>query len=95
MGRMGLESMGDEVKRQGLTLETALAWHFQANCYPPIPSVFIPTAKRAIERVNAGDNSALVKMPKGITHKVWGAKVPAYVLVDSLHLGALCNEEEF
>lgn len=95
MGRMGLEAFGAEAERQGMPIETALAWHFQANCYPPIPSVFIPTAKRAIQCVNAGKNDTLVKMPKGITHKTWGAKVPAYVLIDSLNLGALCNEEEF
>jgi len=95
MGRMGLEAFGEETKRQGLSIETALAWHFQSNCYPPIPSVFIPTAKRAIECVNAGENDSLVKMPKGVTHRHWGSKVPAYVLVDALNLGALCNEEEF
>ena len=41
MGRMGLEAFGDETKRQGLPIESALAWHFQSNCYPSIPLAFM------------------------------------------------------
>lgn len=75
-----------------LDLDTKLGWHFTSNCYPPIPSVMIEPAKAAIALAEEGESDKLVAMPEGVEHRVHGSAVPAWVLIQSLHLEAFVGE---
>lgn len=75
-----------------LDLDTKLGWHFTSNCYPPIPSVMIAPAKAAIALAEEGESDKLVAMPEGVEHRVHGSAVPAWVLIQSLHLEAFVGE---
>lgn len=69
-------------------LDAALHYHLTANHYPPIPTEMIPVAKSAIEAAAAGDYERLIELPGGITYKDGSTEVPAYTVIESLHLDA-------
>jgi len=77
----------------GLDLDTQLHWHFTTNCYPPVPLGMIPPAKAAIALAESGESDEMVEMPEGAQHRKYGSQVPAWVVIQSLHLAAFVGGE--
>lgn len=75
-----------------LDLDTKLGWHFTSNCYPPIPLMMIAPAKAAIALAESGESDEMVAMPEGAQHRKYGSQVPAWVIIQSLHLEAFVGE---
>lgn len=79
----------------GLDLETKLHWHFTSNCYPPVPLMMIAPAKAAIALVESGESDEMVEMPSGAEHRKYGSQVPAWVMIQSLHLDAFVSNDAY
>lgn len=69
-------------------IDAALSYHLTANHYPPVPTEMIPVAKSAIAAATIGDYEQLIELPGGVTYKDGSTEVPAYVVIESLHLDA-------
>jgi len=82
------------IAESGLELATQLHWHFTTNCYPPVPLEMVPVAEAAINLTNRGEADEMVAMPDGVEHRKYGTQVPAWVIVNSLHLGAFIESLE-
>jgi hypothetical protein len=78
----------------GLDLDLQLQWHFTSNCYPPIPLMMIAPAKTAIALAENGESDEMVQMPDGAEHRKYGSQVPAWVMIQSLHLEAFIASEQ-
>ena len=78
----------------GLDLDLQLQWHFTSNCYPPIPLLMIAPAKEAIALAENGEADEMVQMPDGAEHRKYGSQVPAWVMIQSLHLEAFISAEQ-
>ena len=84
MGRLQAEEMNELC-----SLEQALTWHLQSNHYPPVHLVFLPTAKKAIEKANAGEWDDVITLPNE-------RQLTVSSIVQQLHLDSfLVQEEEF
>ena len=94
MGTMGAIGMADEVGAGRISLRQALGWHLQSNHYPPHPAFMIDVAERAVRKARAGDLESKVRLPKGVEHRLYGRLVPAWAIIDSLHLDPYIDEEE-
>lgn len=81
---MGLMAAIDVADQMGVN-ETTIGWHFNHNCYPPVPAVMIDPALSAIAAFDTGDEVRLITLPDGVTYR-GDTVVPAYRLVDSFHL---------
>jgi hypothetical protein len=81
------------IAESGLDLETQIRWHFQSNCYPPIPSEMVVPAVAAIRLAADGESDKVVEMPSGVEHRKFGSYVPAWVVIQSLHLEAFVGGE--
>lgn len=70
-----------------LSLEAGLAYHLQANHYPPVPVAMVDACIDAIDAYHAEDFQKLIKLPEGIT---WRGEnfAPAHEIVDAHHLDA-------
>lgn len=90
MGRASLEGMLEMIDRN-----TALGWHLQSNHFPPHPAEMIPVAAAAIDATNVGDNNRLIDLFEGVTWRDGRSAVEAWRLVDSLHLDAFIEPDEF
>jgi hypothetical protein len=92
MGRISAESMMAATVDEFLTMEAAMHWHLQSNCYPAVPVEMVPICLKAIERINQGNPRKRIKLPNGVRYK--GASlVNPWDVVDSLCLDAFLNEE--
>jgi hypothetical protein len=92
MGLMSVLAMREA--GQQVSQDELIAWHFQGNCYPPIPLAWIKPAKRAIKLVSSGRSQDKVYLRR---HVKWcpKASVAAWKLVEAFHLeGFLDNEED-
>jgi len=92
MGSMQAMAMADEVEAGGTSLRAALTWHLRSNHYPPHPLFMVGVALRAVRKVEAGEIDARVRLPKGASHRRFGSLVPAWAIVDDLHLDAFISE---
>lgn len=81
MGRLAAEDMAANA-----SLETALQWHLEANCFPPIPEVY-DAALAAIIAVNDGEWDEEIALPEGVTWR-GHTTAPAWACVDGWHLEA-------
>lgn len=74
------------------SLDQALAWHFASNCYPPIPHILIPAAKRAIAKANRGDFNANIRLPAGVS---WRGKslAPVSACIEGWYLGVFISND--
>jgi hypothetical protein len=79
MGRLGAESMVEQTREMGLSIDAALSWHLQSNHFPPVSTAFIPVCKAAIEAVQNETPELKLEMPNGVTRT-------AAFIVDGLHL---------
>ena len=82
------------IAESGLDLDLQLQWHFTSNCYPPIPLLMIAPAKAAIALAESGESDEMVQMPDGAEHRKYGSQVPAWVMIQSLHLEAFISAEQ-
>lgn len=76
------------------SLDAGLRWHLESNHYPPLPLALLPVCKRAIALANHGKGNNRVKLPEGTTHRKYGKEVPAFVIIEELHLSPWVSEEE-
>jgi hypothetical protein len=53
----------------------------------------IGVAKAAIEAARNGDNHAGIELPEGVSHRIYGTEVPAWVIVDEFRLEGFIDEE--
>jgi hypothetical protein len=87
MGSLHAMVYANSVKDGSMDLDTALLIQLQSNHYPPIHSVFIPVAKRAIELANDGNWSQIIDMPNGRSLSVSS-------IIEQLHLDNFLDCEE-
>lgn len=94
MGGMHAMEYAESVESGELKLRTALLQHLQYNHYPPVPAEMVDPCIRAINKANAGEWDAKVRMPKGITYK-GKTLAPVSAMVENFHLDYfLANDEE-
>jgi hypothetical protein len=51
--------------KEMLDLNQLLHWHLQHNHFPPIHSIFVETAKEAIDLANQGEWEQRITLPNG------------------------------
>ena len=83
MGYMNALAMAGATDRH-----TALSWHLQANCYPPVHQAFLPVCEQAIDAALEDDWDREIEMPNGLV------RTAAYI-VDGLHLEAFLVEQDY
>jgi hypothetical protein len=88
MGYAGLMGM-----REAASEDVALEWHLTSNLYPAPPRVMFEVAKKAIEAARNGNNDERIALPDGVSHRVYGTEVPAWVIVDNFRLEGFIDEE--
>lgn len=69
-----------------------MGWHLQSNHFPPHPSTMIPVALAAVEHANNDEWDALVDLPEGVEHRVFGTQVPVHEIVSALHLDGFLDQ---
>lgn len=76
-----------------MPLEQALAWHLQANHYPPIPTSMVLPCSEAINAYWEDDLERAIELPEGVYYR--GEPVaPARAIIINHHLEAWCESEE-
>jgi hypothetical protein len=76
-----------------LSLEAGLAYHLQANHYPPVPVAMVDACIDAIDAYYDEDYGREINLPNGIS---WRGQVtaPAHAIVDAHHLDAWLVQDE-
>ena len=76
-----------------LSLEAGLAYHLQANHYPPVPVVMVQACIDAIDAYWEDDFGREINLPEGIK---WRGQTscPAHAIVDAHHLDAWLRDDE-
>lgn len=75
-----------------MPLEQALAWHLQANHYPPIPTSMVLPCSEAINAYWEDDLERAIELPEGVYYR--GEPVaPARAIIINHHLEAWCESE--
>jgi hypothetical protein len=82
---MGLTTAID--LEENLSLETGLAYHLQANHYPPVPVAMVDACIEAIDAYHEEDYNRLIELPAGITWR-GETSAPASAIADAHHLDA-------
>lgn len=90
MGSTVAEGMAGCVNEGLISLKEAVRYHLTANHYPPHPAEMVDVAIEAIENPDQE-----VEMPEGIEHHTYGKLVPAWVIIESLHLDCFIIQEEY
>jgi hypothetical protein len=85
LNAMGMAALTD--------LDTALRWHFQSNCFPPVPVQMVEPAKAAIAAVVDDEADQLIDLPEGVSHRRYGTQMPAGVFCDEMRLEAFVEYE--
>jgi len=80
-------SMLAQEMRDTLELDQLLHWHLQYNHYPPIHTIFIGTAKEAINLANQREWETTITLPNDRILTVAD-------IVDQLHLETFLDIEE-
>jgi hypothetical protein len=77
---------------EDLSLDAGLAYHLQANHYPPVPVSMVEPCIQAIDAYYEEDFDREINLPEGIS---WRGKTscPASAIVDAHHLDAWLPEE--
>ena len=79
---------------EDLSLEAGLAYHLQANHYPPVPVAMVQPCIDAIDAYYEEDYQRMIDLPGGI---LWRGQdsCPASAIVDAHHLDAWLPQEEY
>ena len=97
MGHTSAVGMKESVDEGLIPQSEALRWHLKYNHFPPYPEAMVAVAERAVEKANKGRWESCVRLPKEVSHRIYGRLVPVHVLVQSMHLEEFINpaEEDF
>jgi hypothetical protein len=78
---------------EDLSLEAGLAYHLQANHYPPVPVSMVQPCIEALDAYNEEAYNREINLPEGI---LWRGQTscPASAIVDAHHLDAWLIDEE-
>lgn len=82
---MGLTTAID--LEENLSLETGLAYHLQANHYPPVPVAMVQPCIDTIDAYHDEDYQRLIELPAGITWR-GETSAPASAIAEAHHLDA-------
>jgi hypothetical protein len=93
MGYTQAAGFAHEVALGTISLYTAIEYQLQHNHYPPVPSMMIPVAVKAVELAQAGDWDARVELPAGISYR-GAAAVTVGALIGALHLEPFVSDSE-
>lgn len=63
----------------GFLFEVVLREHLANNHFPPISSIYVPSALEAIEKADSGDRESMIELPNGIS-------LPVSQIIEELHL---------
>jgi hypothetical protein len=72
---------------EDLSLEAGLAYHLQANHYPPVPVAMVQPCIDAIDAFYDEDYERLIELPGDITWR-GQSSAPASAIADAHHLEA-------
>jgi hypothetical protein len=89
---MGLNTAID--LQENLSMEAGLAYHLQANHYPPVPVAMVQPCIDAIDAYFEEDYGRLIDLPGDITWR-GESQAPAHAIVDAHHLEAWLPQEEY
>lgn len=87
MGNLQSEDMARLTRAGAVDIDTALSWHLTSNHYPPVHPVFLPIAKEAIARANAGDWDSVLDLPNG-------KRLTVATIVEELHLDFFLEDDD-
>lgn len=76
-----------------LPLEQALAWHLQANHYPPIPKSMVLPCSEAINAYWEEDLERAIDLPEGVYYR-GESFAPARAIIINHHLDPWCAGDE-
>jgi hypothetical protein len=85
VGNLNAAAMAEAVGEGLVGLRSALAWHLQANHYPPVPTSMVEPSIAAIDAAVDEDWNRPIELPEGITYK-GHPTVPASALIEQHHL---------
>jgi hypothetical protein len=79
---------------EDVSLDAGLAYHLQANHYPPVPVSMVDACIEAIDAYYEEDYSREISLPEGV---FWRGQdtCPASAIVDAHHLDAWLPQEEY
>jgi len=72
---------------ENLSLETGLAYHLQANHYPPVPVAMVQPCIDAIDAFHEEDFDREINLPEGISWRGQNT-APASAIAEAHHLDA-------
>lgn len=73
-----------------MSLESKVSWHFQSNCYPPVPQFMVPIAVEAVMLAVEGNWDEVLELPEGVSYRDQ-SEVSVGAIVNSLHLDAFVD----
>jgi hypothetical protein len=78
---------------EDLSLDAGLAYHLQANHYPPVPVSMVDACIEAIDAYHEEDFDREINLPEGVS---WRGQTtcPASAIVDAHHLDAWLPQED-
>lgn len=78
---------------ENISIDAGLAYHLQANHYPPVPVSMVEPCIEAIEAYQNEDFDREINLPEGV---YWRNQTscPASAIVDAHHLDAWLPQEE-
>lgn len=88
MGRLAGQSMLDHAG-----FDRALAWHMQANLYPPPPDTMTPVAYQAIKACNEGEIDRPIDLPAGVRYR-GQPTAQAWEIVEAFRLEFFLDESD-
>lgn len=96
MGRMHAEEYAEAGRNGMFPMETILAWHLQANHYPPVSTQWIPVCVEAISLANDGlwDDVIPLKENYGFYTGTGRETITVAEVVEGLHLDSWIEYEE-
>lgn len=78
---------------EDLSLEAGLAYHLQANHYPPVPVAMVQPCIDAIDAYWEDDYNRLIELPQDITWR-GQTSAPASAIIEAHHLDAWLQDDE-
>ena len=80
--------------QENVSLDAGLAYHLQANHYPPVPVSMVDACIEAIDAYHDEDYRREIALPEGV---LWRGQVtaPADAIVEAHHLDAWLPQEEY
>lgn len=84
---MGSNLATELAENLDLSLERQIAYHLQANHYPPVPTSMVEPCIEAIDAYWEDDTDKQITLPEGVLYKGL-TTAPAYAILEQHHLHA-------